>query len=360
MSIIRRSSRAVRLGSVTIGAASRIAIQSMTNTAAEDFEKTLEQIRRLEACGCDVVRVAVPSEAAAEIFTLAKSSGVKLPLVADIHFDYKIALAAVRCGADKIRINPGNIGAPWKVAEVAAACRDADIPIRIGVNGGSLDPKIRKKFGGTSPEALAESALSQAEILEGFGFSDIVLSLKASSVVNTIAANRIVAKVSEYPLHLGVTEAGDEYSGLIKNSAGIGALLADGIGDTVRISLTAAPKREVLAARELLSVMGLTDAGIEVVSCPTCGRTKIDLITLAAEFKKEALKLDTRGKKLKVAVMGCVVNGPGEAKDADVGIAGGDGFAVMFKHGETVGRVEEDQIITALLDECKKLIEADA
>lgn len=357
MNINRRDSKTVKIGKLYIGGGAPVAIQSMTNTAAEDFEATLAQLRLLKASGCDIIRLAVPTEAAAEIFTLAKKSDIDIPLVADIHFDYKIALVAVRAGADKIRINPGNIGAEWKVAEVAKACRDAGIPIRIGVNGGSLDTEMRKKFGAVTPEALVESALAQAEMLERFGFSDIVLSMKASSVMHTVEANRIAAKTCRYPLHLGVTEAGDEYSGLVKNSAGIGALLAAGIGDTVRVSLTAPPEREVVAAKELLSVMGLIDGGVEVVSCPTCGRTKIDLIKLASEFKHRAAELDTHGRKLKVAVMGCVVNGPGEARDADIGIAGGDGFAVLFRHGETVGRIEEENVIEVLLAECKKLLE---
>lgn len=352
-----RVSRAVSVGGVQIGGGAPISVQSMTNTPAADFDAAERQIRALCAAGCDIVRLAVPDEPSAAVFSTMRARGITVPLVADIHFDYKLALAAVASGADKIRINPGNIGADWKVKEVANACAAAGLPIRIGVNGGSLDAELRRKYGAPTPQALVESALTQAEMLEKHGFSQIVLSLKISSVTDMIETYRLAAAQCDYPLHIGVTEAGDEYSGLVKNSVGIGALLADGIGDTLRVSLTADPVREVYAGREILRVLGMdTRGGIEIVSCPTCGRTKIDLIALAAKFKEASRTVDTKGKHVKVAVMGCVVNGPGEAREADFGIAGGDGFGVLFRGGETVCRVPEEQIIETLLRETERFI----
>ena len=277
-------------------------------------------------------------------------------MVADIHFDYKIALAALRAGADKIRINPGNIGESWKVEEVARACKAAGVPIRIGVNGGSLEKGLLQKYGGPTAEALAESALTQADMLEGFGFSDIVISIKSSHIDRMIKACQLVAEKSYYPIHLCVTEAGDEYSGLIKNSIGIGSVLSQGIGDTLSVSLTADPKREVIAGKEILASLGLREGGIDIISCPTCGRTKIDLISLSKKFREAIEGIDTKGKKITCAIMGCVVNGPGEAREADFGIAGGDGCAMLFRHGETVRRVEEDEIIPALLAEIDRVI----
>ena len=351
----RRLTRAIPVGNRTIGGDAPITIQSMTNCPAADFDGTVAQSRTLEKAGCDIVRMAVPREEDAQIFTYAKKAGITLPLVADIHFDYKIALTALRCGADKIRINPGNIGAPWKVEEVARACKTAGIPIRIGVNSGSLDKKLLAKYGSPTAEALAESALTQAEELEKYGFSDIVLSIKASSVHKMIAACRIVARESEYPLHLGVTEAGDAYSGLVKNAIGIGSLLAEGIGDTIRVSLTADVREEVRAAREILQSLGLYEkGGIDVISCPTCGRTAIGLIALHDACKKRLSAIDTHGRTLHVAIMGCVVNGPGEAREADFGIAGGDGCGIVFRHGEIVCKVPEDRLIdtlTAMIEE---------
>lgn len=356
----RRLTRSVPVGNHTIGGNAPITIQSMTNCPAADFDGTIHQIHTLEKAGCDIVRMAVPREEDAEIFTRAKQSGVILPLVADIHFDYKIALAALRCGADKIRINPGNIGAPWKVQEVARACAEYGVPIRIGVNSGSLDQKLLDKYGSPTAEALAESALTQAEQLEKFGFGNIILSIKSSSVQKMIAACRIVAGSSDYPLHLGVTEAGDAYSGLVKNAIGIGSLLAEGIGDTIRVSLTADVQEEVRAAKEILKSLGLyAPGGIDVISCPTCGRTAIGLIALHDACKKRLAKINTHGKTLHVAIMGCVVNGPGEAREADFGIAGGDGCGVVFRHGKIVCKVPENMLIDTLISMIEEEIAKD-
>lgn len=349
--------RTVYARGVAIGGGNPITVQSMTNVPAEDFARSIEQIRRLEENGCDIVRLAVPKAECAEVFKLAKEQGITVPLVADIHFDYKIALEAVKMGADKIRINPGNIGDKWKVSEVANACKSAGLPIRIGVNGGSLDKKLLEKYGAPTAEALAESALTEAEILEDCGFSDIVLSIKSSSIAEMTRAARLVRQASDYPLHLGVTEAGDDYSGLVKNSIGIGSLLLDGIGDTIRVSLTADPVEEVRAGREILNSLGLNpNGGIDVVSCPTCGRTKIDLIAIQKEYKNAIRGLKTNGKRLKVAVMGCVVNGPGEAREADFGIAGGEGYALFFRNGEPVTKVPEESAVDFLVEETKKAI----
>lgn len=354
----RKITRAVRAGEVVIGGGNPVSVQSMTNVPAEDFASSVNQIKRLENTKCDIVRLAIPNTECAEVFRIAKKSGVKCPLVADIHFDYRIALESVKMGADKIRINPGNIGERWKVAEVANACKSAGLPIRIGVNGGSLDRSILEKYGAPTAEALAESALIEADALESCGFSDVVISIKSSSVDEMTRAARIVSEQSDYPLHLGVTEAGDGYSGLVKNSIGIGSLLLDGIGDTIRVSLTADPVDEVRAGREILSSLGLnTGGGINVISCPTCGRTKIDLIEIGKRYKEAAYELDTRGKRLKVAIMGCAVNGPGEAREADFGIAGGNGFVLFFKNGEPQYKVEEERAVEFLIEETKKAID---
>ena len=351
----RRETRAVRVGQLTVGGGAPISVQSMTNTDPRDREATYRQVRALESAGCDLIRLAVPEVSLAGIFLFLKERGITTPLVADIHFDYKIALAAIAAGADKIRINPGNIGSREKVAEVVRACRDAGVPIRIGVNGGSLERSLLAKYGAPTAEAIAESALGHAAILEELGFTDIVLSVKSSDVLTMIEANRILAKKTRYPLHLGVTEAGGLKRGIVKGAIGIGTLLAEGIGDTVRVSLTADPVEEVRAAREILSSLGLDpSAGIDVISCPTCGRTKIDLIPLLAEFEKGLDERGLRGKKLKVAFMGCAVNGPGEAREADLGIAGGDGEALLFRHGETVAKYPQDKIVGILLDEIEK------
>ena len=351
----RRSSRAVRVGGLTIGGSSPITVQSMTNTDPRDHEATLRQVRALVDAGCDIVRLAVPDAGAAAIFSYLKEQGVKVPLVADIHFDHKLALEAVAAGADKIRINPGNVGSREKVAEVVRACRASGVPIRIGVNGGSLEKSLLAKYGAPTAEAVAESALGHARILESLDFYDTVISVKSSDVRTMIEANRILADKTDYPLHLGVTEAGGLGRGVVKGAVGIGTLLAEGVGDTVRVSLTADPVEEVRAAREILSALSLDPrAGIDVVSCPTCGRTKIDLIPLLAEFEKGLDERGLRSKKLKVAFMGCAVNGPGEAREADIGIAGGDGEALLFRHGVTVAKYPADKIVGILLDEIEK------
>ncbi len=351
----RRQSRAVRVGRLTIGGNAPVPVQSMTNTDPHDRAATLGQVRALVSAGCDVIRLAVPDVGSAAIFSYLKEQGIKTPLVADIHFDYKIALEAVAAGADKIRINPGNIGSREKVAEVVRACRNAGVPIRIGVNGGSLEKPLLQKYGAPTAEAIAESALGHAAILEALDFYDTVISVKSSDVPTMIEANRILAQKTDYPLHLGVTEAGGLKRGIVKGAIGVGALLAEGIGDTVRVSLTADPVEEVRAAREILSALGLDPkAGIDVISCPTCGRTKIDLIPLLAAFEKGLDERGLRNKKLKVAFMGCAVNGPGEAREADIGIAGGDGEALLFRRGVTVAKYPQDKIVEVLLDEIEK------
>ena len=354
---IRRKSRNIKIKDVCIGGINDILVQSMTNTDTMDKKATIEQILSLEKAGCDIVRITVPNIESAQTITSIKDAGVKIPVVADIHFDYRVALECAKLGVDKIRINPGNIGAEWKIKEVADACKHFGIPIRIGVNGGSLEEHIFKKYGSATPEALAESAFYHAELLERFAFDDIVLSVKSSNVKNMIEANRIIASKCDYPIHLGVTEAGDSYSGLIKSSVGIGSLLCDGIGDTIRVSLTANPIEEIKAGKELLSLLNFYNKGsIQIISCPTCGRTKIDLIDLSSRFKKAIEGIDTRGKNIKVALMGCVVNGPGEARECDIGIAGGDGVAVLFKHGEIIRKTAECEIISALVNEINKII----
>ena len=352
---VRRKSNAVRVGPLTIGGNAPIPVQSMTNTDPRDREATLAQARALVSAGCDVIRLAVPDVGAAGIFSYLREQGIAVPLVADVHFDYRIALEAVAAGADKIRINPGNIGSREKVAAVVKACRAKGVPIRIGVNGGSLERSLLAKYGAPTSEAIAESALCHAAILESLDFTDTVISVKSSDVRTMIGANRILAERTSYPLHLGVTEAGGLGRGTVKGAIGIGTLLSEGIGDTIRVSLTADPVEEVAAAREILSPLGLDPgAGIDVISCPTCGRTKIDLIPLLAEFEKGLDARGLRGKKLKVAFMGCAVNGPGEAREADLGIAGGDGEALLFRHGETVAKYPADRIVGVLLDEIEK------
>lgn len=352
---IRRKTKGIKIKDLIIGDKSDILIQSMTNTDTLDKYATLNQILQLEDAGCDIVRITVPSIEAAETVSFLKNNGVKIPLVADIHFDYRIALECVKNGIDKIRINPGNIGDDWKIKEVTEACKNAGIPIRIGVNGGSLEKHILEKYGSPTAEALAESAFYHLNLLEKFGFYNSIVSVKSSNVVNMINANRIIAKNCDYPIHLGVTEAGDSYSGLVKSCAGIGSLLCDGIGDTIRVSLTANPEEEIKAGKELLSSLGFYNKGaIEVVSCPTCGRTKINLIELSQKFKKAIENIDTNGQNIKIALMGCIVNGPGEAKECDFGIAGGVGEAVLFRKGQIVGKISENDIIPTLLDEIER------
>ena len=342
-------SRQIYVGSVAIGGGAPVSIQSMTNTPTHDVEATLAQIRALAAAGCEIVRVAVPDERAA-LAVGALKAGSPVPLVADIHFDYRLALIAAEQGIDKIRINPGNIGSADRVEAVAKACMERQIPIRIGVNGGSLEKDLLAKYGGPTPEALVESALGHIALLERYGFEDICISLKTSSVPTTMRAYKLMAEKYDYPLHLGVTEAGTPDLGLIKGAAGIGGLLALGIGDTLRVTLTADPVDEIAAAKKILKAIGLRKDGPDLISCPTCGRTQINLIPMACQVEELLKGID---KPITVAVMGCVVNGPGEARHADVGIAGGQGEGVLFKHGEIVAKYPEDQLVPELM----KLIE---
>lgn len=354
---IRRKSRSVKIKDITVGEGFPIAIQSMTNTDTNDSISTINQIKDLEQSGCDIVRITVPSVESAKTISQIKKAGVKIPIVADIHFDYKIALECIALGVDKIRINPGNIGEDWKVKEVVSACKSEGVPIRIGVNGGSLEKHILEKYKKPTAEALAESAFYHLELLEKNGFSNSIVSVKSSNAREMINANRIIAKSCDYPIHLGVTEAGDNYSGLIKSSVGIGSLLCDGIGDTIRVSLTADPLEEIKAGKELLSSLGFyTKGSVQIVSCPTCGRTKINLIELSKKLKSEIESLDTNGKTLKVALMGCVVNGPGEAKECDIGVAGGVGEAVLFKKGKIIRKIDENIIISVLREEIERMI----
>ena len=353
---IRRKTKRINIGKIAIGDLSPIAIQSMTNTDTHDKKATLEQILSLQREGCDIVRITVPDIEAVSTIPYLKENGVAIPIVADIHFDYKIALACAEAGVDKIRINPGNIGSDDRVHAVVKACRAAGIPIRIGVNSGSLEKEILAKHGSPTPEALAESALYHASLLEKYDFDDIVISIKASNPYNMILANRILAEKCDYPLHLGVTEAGSKEMGSIKSAVGIGALLCDGIGDTVRVSLTDRPEEEIGAAKRIFGAIGISgQCGMDIVSCPTCGRTKIDLISLVSQFEKRAREENILDKPLKVAIMGCVVNGPGEAREADIGIAGGKGEAVLIKKGVIVEKIPEGDVVERLIKEIKNL-----
>ena len=353
---IRRKSRKIQVGNVTIGGDAPVSIQSMTNTDTHDTEATLLQIKRLEAAGCDIVRLTAPDVDACKTFRVLKEKGVLIPLVADIHFDYKIAVEAARMGADKIRINPGNIGSREKIGEVVAACKHYGLPIRIGVNSGSLEKHILEKHGSPTAEALAESALYHASLLEELDFSDIAISVKASNVENMLGANRILAERTSYPLHLGVTEAGARERAIVKSSIGVGALLSEGIGDTVRISLTDDPCEEIKIAKHILSALGIYERrGMDIVSCPTCGRTKINLISLLREFEDVAEKEGITNKNITVALMGCVVNGPGEAREADIGIAGGIGEGLLFKKGQAVRKIKEENLVRELVEEIKKM-----
>lgn len=335
----------IKVGDVAVGGGAPVSVQSMTNTKTEDVAATIAQIDRLCAAGCDIVRVAVPNEAAARAIEKIKEN-VSAPIVADIHFDYKLAILSAEAGADKIRINPGNIGGDDRVKAVTDACRAHNIPIRIGVNSGSVEKKLLQKYGGPTPEAMVMSAMGHVDILNRFDFDDICISVKASNVPDTIAAYRLMREKCSYPLHLGVTEAGTEYTGIIKSAAGIGTLLSEGIGDTIRVSLTAPPEREVKAGIELLKALGLRSGGVEFISCPSCGRCKIDLISTAQQVERE---LEGFKGDITVAVMGCVVNGPGEASRADYGIAGGDGEGVIFKKGQVVKKVKTELLVSELM-----------
>ena len=353
---IRRSTKEIKIGGIAIGSKNPIAIQSMTNTDTHDKIATLNQIRSLEIAGCDIVRITVPDIEAADTIPFLKENGIRIPIVADIHFDYRVALRCAEVGVDKIRINPGNIGSDDRVFEVVKACKSAGIPIRIGVNSGSLEKEILHKYGSPCAEALCDSALYHISLLEKYDFDDIVISIKASNPYNMIKANRLLAQKCNYPLHLGVTEAGSKDIGSIKSAVGIGALLCDGIGDTIRVSLTDRPEEEIAAAKNIFRAVGVEgQCGMDIVSCPTCGRTKIDLISLVSAFEKRARDEGIMDKPVKVAIMGCVVNGPGEAKEADIGIAGGKGEAVLIRKGEIVEKISENDIVERLIQEIKKM-----
>ena len=353
---IRRKTRKVRVGNIFIGGDAPIAIQSMTNTDTHNMEATFAQIRSLEAKGCDVVRITVPDSDAVKTIPYLKNNGVSVPIVADIHFDYKIAVKCAEAGVDKIRINPGNIGSDDRIFEVVKACKAAGIPIRIGVNSGSLEKEILAKYGAPTAEALCESAMYHASLLEKYDFNDIVISIKASNPYEMIKANRKLASICDYPLHLGVTEAGSKLMGSVKSAIGIGSLLCDGIGDTVRVSLTDRPEEEIDAAKNIFNAIGIKgQSGMDIVSCPTCGRTKIDLISLVADFERRVSEEGITSLPIKVALMGCVVNGPGEAREADIGVAGGKGEAVLIKKGVIVEKIDEGDIVERLIEEIKKL-----
>lgn len=343
--------RCVSVGGVKIGGGNPISIQSMTNTDTRDANSTISQILKLEEAGCEIIRAAVPDMEAAQAIGKIKK-GIHIPLVCDIHFDYRLALECMKNGADKIRINPGNIGSRERIKAVVDMAKDKGVPIRIGVNGGSLEKDILNKYKNACADALVESAMRHVEILDEFNFSDIVVSMKMSDVPTMLEAYRKFDKISDIPLHVGVTEAGTLKGGIIKSAVGIGALLSEGIGDTIRVSLTADPVNEIYAAKEILKILGLKKGGVRIVSCPTCGRTQIDLIKIANEVEKRLSGLD---KDIKVAVMGCAVNGPGEARDADVGIAGGKGEGLIFRHGEILRKVPETRLIDELMEEIGRL-----
>ncbi len=347
----RDHTKKVKLGKISIGGGSPVTVQSMLNTPSYDVAASLDQAVRLEKAGCDIIRAAIPDMEAVKLIPALKTA-VSVPIVADIHFDYKLALEAAEAGVDKIRINPGNIGGDDRVKAVADICNRKSIPIRIGVNSGSVEKEILAKYGGPTADAMVESALYHASLLEKFDFDNIVISIKSSSVPTMYEAYIKAAEKCNYPLHLGVTEAGTERSGIIKSGAGIGGLLLRGIGDTIRVSLTDDPVKEVYAARDILKAVGLRDDGVKIVSCPTCGRTRIDLIGIAKAVEE---KLKDCDKNITVAVMGCVVNGPGEAKEADIGIAGGDGCGLIFKKGEILRKVPEEKLIDELLEEIDRM-----
>ena len=343
--------REVKVGNVVVGGEYGVSIQSMTNTDTRDVEKTVLQILRLEDAGCEIIRCAVPDEEAADAIGKIKKQ-IHIPLVCDIHFDYKLALMCMQNGADKIRINPGNIGSQERVKAVVDMAKDKNIPIRIGVNGGSLEKDILKKYSHPTPDALIESAMRHVEILDRFDFHNVILSIKTSDVKKTIEVYEKLDKICDIPLHVGVTESGTLRGGLIKSSVGIGSLLAKGIGNTIRVSLTADPVEEIYAAKDILKVLGIKNSGAKLISCPTCGRTRIDLIKIANEVEE---RLKNVNKDITVAVMGCAVNGPGEAREADIGIAGGNGEGLIFIKGEIVKKVKEDRIIDELMNEIQKL-----
>ncbi len=345
------SKKQVKAGNVLIGGGAPVSVQSMLNTPAGDIDACVKQALALESAGCEIIRTTVPDLSAVRTVAALKEA-VSVPIVADIHFDYRMALEAAEAGADKIRLNPGNIGADDRVKAVADKCRQKEIPIRIGVNSGSVEKSILAKYGAPTAQALVESAMYHVGLLQKFDFDDIVISLKSSSVQTAVKAYRLMAQTADYPLHVGITEAGTERMGLLKSSAGIGSLLMDGIGDTVRVSLTADPVKEVYAAYDILKATDVRRRGVNLVSCPTCGRTKIDLIGLAARVE-DALK--NCQKQITVAVMGCAVNGPGEAANADIGVAGGNGYGLLFSKGKILRKIKEEELFTELMKEIEKL-----
>lgn len=349
---MRMTTREIAIGKVKIGGANPIAIQSMTNTKTEDIEATVAQILELEQAGCDIIRCAVPTMEAAEAITAIKKR-IHIPLVADIHFDYRLAIAAIEHGADKIRINPGNIGSKEKVQAVVDVAKEHNIPIRVGVNSGSLEKEIVEKYGKVTAEGLVESALDKVHLIEEMGYDNLVISIKSSDVLMCIKAHELISGQTDYPLHVGVTESGSVLAGSIKSSIGLGNILYQGIGDTIRVSLTGAPIEEIRAAKLILRSLGLRKGGVTVVSCPTCGRTQIDLIGLAGQVEELVEDIDA---EIKVAVMGCVVNGPGEAKEADIGIAGGKGEGLLIKKGEVIRKVPESELLQALKEELSHML----
>lgn len=351
MEIKRRVSRQIRIGDVLIGGGAPVSVQSMTNTDTRDSRSTVAQIERLQDAGCEIVRVAVPDEQAVEALTTIKKA-VRIPVIADIHFDFRLAIGSMRAGADAIRINPGNIGGPDKLKKVIEVAREREVPVRIGVNSGSVEKDLLAKYGHPTPEAMVESALRHIKFFEDNDFASIKVSLKSSDVITTISAYRLLAQKTDCPFHLGVTEAGTVVSGAVKSALGIGLLLFEGIGDTLRVSLTAAPEEEMYVAWSILRALHLRNRGVELVSCPTCGRTEIDLIPLVQRVEAALKNVKT---PLKVAVMGCVVNGPGEAKEADVGIAGGRGLGILFKKGSRVEKVAESELLDRLLSEVERM-----
>ena len=340
----RDRTKVIRIGNRVIGGGNPVLIQSMTNTPTEDADATVAQIKRLEAAGCDIIRCTVPTAEAACALTRIKEQ-ISIPLVADIHFDHKMAIAAIEAGADKIRINPGNIGGRQKLSEVVAAAKERGIPIRVGVNSGSLEKDIVSRYGGVTAKGIVESALDKVHMIEDCGYDNIVVSIKSSDVMMCVRAHEEIAPVCPYPLHVGITESGTLHSGNIKSSVGLGIILNEGIGDTVRVSLTGDPVEEVVTAKLILKTLGLVSGGIDVVSCPTCGRTRIDLISLANEVEKMTAGYDL---DIRVAVMGCAVNGPGEAREADIGIAGGIGEGLLIKKGEIIKKVPENELLACL------------
>jgi (E)-4-hydroxy-3-methylbut-2-enyl-diphosphate synthase len=350
--VTRKQTKQISLGPLQIGGNAPIAIQSMCNTDTRDTAKTLEQIDHLERAGCEIVRLAVPDKDAARALGKIRK-GTNIPLIADIHFDYRLALDSVKQGVDGLRINPGNIGGKKNIAEVVRACKDKGVPIRIGVNAGSLEKHLLEKYQHPTPEAIVESAFGHIRILEEMNFTDLKVSLKASDVLTTVAAYRLFSEKSDYPLHIGISEAGTLFSGTIKSSVGLGILLSEGIGDTVRVSITADPVEEVRVAYEILKSLKIRQRGVNIISCPTCGRTEIDIIGLASEVEKRLAHIK---EPVIVAVMGCVVNGPGEAREADVGIAGGKGVGLLFKHGEIVTKLSETELADVLVKEVEEIV----